>query len=163
MSEDYWQIIWDWYGNGGTNHVAAFLKEYDLSNFDPKAPPPKTDGFWEIVDSNRAPEDAELADALDKLNNPDAVTINMVAEAAGGDFYDWLNDRRNNRQIPHRFETAGYIRVKRMMLQKMVYGKLEANVLQSMQKRNFLNEQELKPHRISNQRYHFRINNQCNR
>ena len=112
FDEKYWQKLWSWFENGGINHVAAFLKNYDLSSFDPKKPPPKTDGFWEIVDSNRAPEDAELADALDKLDNPDAVTIQMVAENADRDFYDWLNDRKNNRQIPHRFETAGYSKVR---------------------------------------------------
>ena len=48
------------------------LHELDLSDFDPKAPPPKTPAFWDIVDANRAPEDAELADVLDKLGNPDA-------------------------------------------------------------------------------------------
>ena len=44
------------------------------SGFDPKAPPPKTPAFWAIVDANRAPEDAELADVLDALNNPDAAS-----------------------------------------------------------------------------------------
>jgi hypothetical protein len=42
----------------------------DLSGFNPKAPPPKTAAFWEIVDASRAPEDGELADVLDKLNSP---------------------------------------------------------------------------------------------
>ena len=37
-----------------------------ISAFDPKAPPPKTAAFWDIVDANRAPEDAELADVLDQ-------------------------------------------------------------------------------------------------
>src|SRR6516162_10953850 len=58
-----------WYDNGGDRHVAAYLSERDISRFDPKAPPPKTPGFWAIVDANRAPEDAELADVLDRLGN----------------------------------------------------------------------------------------------
>ena len=49
--------------------------------FDPKAPPPKTPAFWDIVDANRAPEDAELADVLDKLGNPDATTLIQIANA----------------------------------------------------------------------------------
>lgn len=112
FSESYWRDLWQWYESGGYEHVAAYLQTVDLSKFDPKAPPPKTPAFWEIVDAGRAPEDAEMADALDKLENPDAVTIEMVAEAAGGDFYDWLHERRNRRQIPHRFETAGYVPVR---------------------------------------------------
>jgi hypothetical protein len=44
-----------------------------------KASPPKTAAFWEIVDANRAPEDAELADALDAMGWPDATTLEEVA------------------------------------------------------------------------------------
>ena len=61
--------------SGGDRHVAAYLAELDISAFDPKAPPPKTPAFWDIVDANRAPEDAELADVLDEMGNPDAVTL----------------------------------------------------------------------------------------
>ena len=75
FAEDYWKQLWGWYDNGGYCHVAAYLAELDLKDFDPKAPPPKTQAFWEIVDANRAPEDAELADVIDKLKNPDALTI----------------------------------------------------------------------------------------
>ena len=56
-----------WYESGGFGHVATYLAESDLSGFNPKAPPPKTPAFWAIVDANRATEDAELADVLDKL------------------------------------------------------------------------------------------------
>ena len=51
-------------------HVAAYLASLDISGFDPKAPSPKTPAFWDIVDANRAPEDAELADVLDRMGNP---------------------------------------------------------------------------------------------
>ena len=61
--------------DGGFGHVAAYLAELDLSDFDAKAPPPKTPAFWDIVGANTAPEDAELADVLDALGNPDAVTL----------------------------------------------------------------------------------------
>lgn len=112
FTESYWNNIWDWYDREGYGHVAAYLQTRNIVSFDPKAPPTKTDAFWEIVDAGRAPEDAELADALDKLENPDAVTIDMVAETAEPDFKEWLNDRRNRRQVPHRFETAGYVPVR---------------------------------------------------
>src|SRR5262249_31403039 len=83
-----------------------------------KAPPPKTDAFWEIVDSNRSPENAELADALDYLENPDVVTIAEVigtgfaAQIISSEFSECLKDRRNSRQIPHRFEEVGYAAVR---------------------------------------------------
>src|SRR5690606_14429731 len=35
---DYWSRLWRWYGNGGIEHVAAYLATLDLSGFDPKAP-----------------------------------------------------------------------------------------------------------------------------
>jgi len=108
----YWEDLWSWYEKGGHGHVAAYLKSRDLDKFDPKAPPEKTTEFWEIVDAARAPEDAEMADALDDLGNPVAVTIGMILEkGANEDFCNWLSDRRNRRKIPHRFETAGYVRV----------------------------------------------------
>lgn len=113
FNEEYWKRLWAWYDSGGYRHVFAYLSDLDLSQFDPKSPPPKTDTFWEIVNAGRAPEDAEMVDALDELGNPDAVTIDAVAKAAGGDFYDWLNERRNRRQIPYRFETAGYVPIRK--------------------------------------------------
>ena len=61
----YWNGVWGWYAAGGDRHVAAYLAELDISGFDPKAPPPKTPAFWAVVDANRAPEDAELADLLE--------------------------------------------------------------------------------------------------
>jgi hypothetical protein len=105
---EYWTQLYQWYGHGGNNHVAAYLAQLDLSAFNPKAPPPKTEAFWDIVDASRAPEDAELADVLDKLGNPQATTLDELAERSGGAFAEWLRDRRNRRQIPHRLESAGY-------------------------------------------------------
>jgi hypothetical protein len=69
FSADYWTGIYTWFAEGGSQHVASYLKALDLSGFDPKAPPPKTAAFWDIVDANRAPEDAELADVLDGVGS----------------------------------------------------------------------------------------------
>lgn len=112
FTDDYWNNLWGWYDKGGICHVAALLAERDLSGFNPKAPPPKTAAFWAIVDANRAPEDAELADVLDKLGNPDATTIIMITAAAGDAFSEWIVDRKNRRVIPHRLESCGYVPVR---------------------------------------------------
>ena len=113
FTDHYWTDLWGWYEQGrGAEHVAAFLLDYDLSAFNSKAPPPKTPAFHDIVDANRAPEDAELADAFDMLGNPDATTLGDVAAVATKDFGDWLTDRRNFRQIPHRMESVGYAPVR---------------------------------------------------
>jgi hypothetical protein len=85
----------------------------DLSGFDSKARPPKTMAWHEIVDANRAPEDAELADVFDALGNRPALTIaDIISYATNESFAEWLRDRRNSRQIPHRLEAAGYVRVR---------------------------------------------------
>jgi hypothetical protein len=109
---DYWKTLWAWYENGGNRHVAAYLAELNISCFDAKAPPPKTPAFWDIVDVNRAPEDAELADVLEKMGNPDATTIIRIANEANDDFRAWLKDRKNRRVIPHRLEKVGYTKMR---------------------------------------------------
>jgi hypothetical protein len=113
FKSDYWNGIWSWYADGGGfGHVAAYLRALDISKFDPKAPPPKTPAFWDIVAANNAPEDAELADVIDALGNPKAVTLaQLIANATGG-IAEWLTDRRNRRAIPHRMERCRYVSVR---------------------------------------------------
>jgi hypothetical protein len=108
----YWNGLWSWYGAGGAAHVAAYLATLDLSTFDPKAPPPKTAAFWAIVDANQAPEDAELADVLDLMGNPEATTLIRVTAAAMGGIEAWIKDRKNRRAIPHRLEKCGYVPIR---------------------------------------------------
>ncbi|WP_126172603.1 primase-helicase family protein [Altericroceibacterium xinjiangense] len=105
---DYWTGLYCWYRDGGIEHVAAYLATQSLDSFDAKAPPPKTPAFWDIVSSNQAPENAELADALDTLGNPNAVTIVSIAAAACEEYRAFLSDRKNSRKIPHRLEECGY-------------------------------------------------------
>ena len=59
VTEAQWSDYYQWLEKDGSAHVAAYLREFDLSAFNPKAPPRKTPAFWEIVDSSRAPEDDE--------------------------------------------------------------------------------------------------------
>jgi hypothetical protein len=108
----YWNSLWGWYGNGGSHHVAAYLRELDISTFDAKAPPPQTPVFWDIVTASRSPEDAELADVLDRLGNPEATTLARVQIEAAGEFQAWLTNRDNRRVIPHRFEGCDYTPVR---------------------------------------------------
>jgi hypothetical protein len=78
-----------------------------------------------MIDIGRAPEEAELADALDLIGIrqpdpkdpkrtvmvwPGATTLKEVKDVIvpQGDFYNWLTDRKNRRAIPHRFEAVGY-------------------------------------------------------
>ena len=49
------------------------------------------------------------------MENPAATTLNAIMAAAsgnGGDIYEWLDDRKNRRIIPHRLEGCGYTPVR---------------------------------------------------
>jgi hypothetical protein len=128
---EYWAKLWSFYDRGGDAHVAAYLASLDLAGFDPKAPPAKTEAFWTIVNASRAPEDAELADIIDALAKeedengepvwPLAFALSAVQAKANAlaptdkdgnplrnSFTVWLAERKNRRQIPHRFEQCGY-------------------------------------------------------
>jgi hypothetical protein len=109
---DYWPAIYKWFAGGGRDAVAHYLAKLDISGWDAKAPPPKTQAFWEIVDASRAPEDAEMADALDRLGKPSAVTLDWIMRRADAGFQEWLRDRRNRRKIPHRLEGCDYVPVR---------------------------------------------------
>src|SRR5262249_22198067 len=56
FNEEYWLRIWSYYQEGGFDHVAAYLAELDLTDFNPKAEPKRTTAFWEIVNAGTAPE-----------------------------------------------------------------------------------------------------------
>jgi hypothetical protein len=109
FADDYWPSLWGWYAQGGINHVAAYLQDFDISDFDPKAPPPKTTAWWDIVSASRAPEDAELADSIDRIGNPSVTTLAEVTTNASAEFAEFLSDRKNSRKLPHRFEACGYV------------------------------------------------------
>ncbi len=115
FTKEYWDGLWAWYQDGGYGHVAAHLAHYDLSNFNPKAPPPKTKAFWEIVNANRSPEATDMSNVLDYLKHPDALTLDMLIDATNSTgmmtFGTWLEDRRHRRMIPMRLEEAGYTAV----------------------------------------------------
>jgi len=112
FTQGYWDTLWGYYTDGGFEYVAAYLAEFDLSDFNPKAPPPKTAAFWDIVNDNQAPEDAELADVIDTMKQPDALTPKQLLASATGAAAEWLMERRNRRALPHRLERCGYVSVR---------------------------------------------------
>jgi hypothetical protein len=112
FTQTYWDELYDWYANGGNEHVAAYLANLDLSGFNAKAPPPKTAAFWAIVDASRSSEDAEFADVIDSLGHPDVVTIDLIAGSSRADLAVWLRERKNRRIILHRLEAVGYTSVR---------------------------------------------------
>jgi hypothetical protein len=114
FTEAYWKELWGWYEAGGYSHVAAYLAALDISSFNAKAPPLKTPAFWAVVDRSRAPEESELADLIDALSCPKALTVKQLTDATTdrSDLTNWLKDRKNRRAIPHRLEKCGYVAVR---------------------------------------------------
>jgi Family of unknown function (DUF5906) len=110
FSAEYFNELWSWllYENGNA-HVAAYLAQRDLSAFNPCALPRQTPAFFDIVNAGRSPEDAELADVLDELGQPEICTLLMLAASNTGAVLEWLLDRRHRRSLPHRLERCGYI------------------------------------------------------
>jgi hypothetical protein len=110
FSEALFDEMYRWYADGGIGHVAAYLRACTLaqSGFDAKASPPQTDAFREMVSFDRGIEHAELADAIDALGQPEALTLAELAAKAPG--AEWLTDRKQNRSVPHRLQRCGYIR-----------------------------------------------------
>jgi hypothetical protein len=128
FEEGYFNTLWGWYEAGGFEHVAAYLRAYDLAKFHPKATPSKTAAFWEIANANTSPEESELESLLQlmgdplglsapgELTLPEAITVAEITVAAAAadlaELWSWLTDRKNRRQIPARFEKIGYAAVR---------------------------------------------------
>ena len=105
--------MWNYYNSGGFIDICAYLRQYNLAQFDPYAAPKKTEAFWSIVNAHRPHEESSLADALDKLGRPLAITLDSVLDVLGGDddikLREWFRDPRNNKAVLYRFEGCGYL------------------------------------------------------
>ncbi|WP_020508651.1 primase-helicase family protein [Bradyrhizobium sp. WSM2793] len=117
FKDGYFDQLWAWYEDGGDRHVAAYLAGHDLSGFNAKASPKKTEAFFSIANANAAPEEVELVETLDRLGNPKAITIKQLADEADAvphlqDLAGWIIDRKSRRAIPHRMAQAGYLPVR---------------------------------------------------
>jgi hypothetical protein len=110
--EQYWRDFWAWYKSGGIWDTVAYLRGLDLTGFDPKAPPPQTEAWWEIVHASQAPEDTELGDLIAGLGSPPVLTLEQLAEAARTrkqfDLVEDLTDRKRRRLLPSKLERCGY-------------------------------------------------------
>jgi hypothetical protein len=120
--DGYLPGIWQWYADGGLDHVVAYLAELDLAvlGFTPTMLPAKTPEFWRMVDAGGAAALPELRDAIDAAGAdmekpekpPAAVTLAMVKEASAKHNFDgmweWLHNKKNAREVLHRMEDCGY-------------------------------------------------------
>jgi hypothetical protein len=109
---DYFQSLYAWLAADGDRHVAAYLGQYDLSNFDAEAPPVKTAAFWSIVNANRSAGESSLGDIIIRMEEPEILTtsdLDAGARAAGEhELCEWLREPKHRRHIPSMLGRAGY-------------------------------------------------------
>jgi hypothetical protein len=110
FTTQYWNEMWTWLlQEGGNKHVAAYLAQHNLSAFNACALPRQTAAFFDIVSANQAPEDSDLADALDDLGQPEICSLMSIATSPRGATMEWLLDKRQLRSFPHRLGRCGYV------------------------------------------------------
>lgn len=118
FDDQHWRDLWDWLNSGGDAAVVGYLRGVDLSDFNPKAPPPKTDAFFAIVQSNANPDDVALVGITTREDGTKlpVVTLDTLAAAAmdaeDNDLFNALTDSKNRRRVPHMMERAGYVPVR---------------------------------------------------
>lgn len=117
FTEDYWRDLWAWFNEGGDAAVLDYLRGFDLGGFNPKAPPPKTEAFYAIVQANANPDDLTLAGVttaedgarLPVVTLDDLIRLTTMSQRNDlCELHEVLTDRKNRRRIPHMMERAGY-------------------------------------------------------
>jgi len=114
VSEDftpaYFEEMWEWYGSGGIDNVVAFLREYDLADFNPKAPPKKTDAFFEMAESHMGGDEGDLSDAIQDLDYPSVLTLDSIL-AKNPHLAENLRGPKNAKRVASMMDRVGYAKV----------------------------------------------------
>jgi Family of unknown function (DUF5906) len=115
FNEAYWGRYWERLEAGGAAAVAHYLRTLDLEGFNPKAPPPRTQAFYEMVNAMRSEKESEMEDILDHLDRPTALIVGQIVSRARTlghhEFADWVKDGKNGRQTALILEDCGYRRL----------------------------------------------------
>jgi hypothetical protein len=115
FDDAYWAKYWRRLDEGGREAVAEYLRQLDLTGFNPKAPPPQTQAFWEMVNAMRSEEESEMADVIESLGTPKALMISDLVSRARSlrrhALVEFLQDRRHARSVAIRLEDCGYRRL----------------------------------------------------
>jgi len=109
--EEWWRDYYRWFDGGGDECIAGYLQAYDLSGFNPKAEPVKTEAWHAMVNASRSSEEMELADVVERFNNGAATLVMIRNGAIELKFFElarWLGEARNHKAISERLEAAGY-------------------------------------------------------
>lgn len=110
----YFDRYWRWLEQeGGAAGVARWLAERDLSAFDPKAAPPRTQTWSEISQSWDDTEHDPVSLVLEEIGWPDALlTSELVAPTSEIGSFDYRSELasivRSPRKLAHKMAAAGY-------------------------------------------------------
>jgi hypothetical protein len=78
---EYFSELWDWFLAGGSNHIAAYLHERDISGFSASNGQRKTDAHRTVVAGGMV-GDSWLDDILDELGDPVGVRSDWIVTKA---------------------------------------------------------------------------------
>jgi len=110
--EEEFRRLYAWFDQGRSGHVAAFLRDRDLSQFNPKARPERTAGWKYMVGAHGLPEDEWLAEGLEKLGWPDAWARPQLENVLSKDHQDFFKASHNASRITQRLLNLGYMQLK---------------------------------------------------
>lgn len=105
VRKQYFSELWDWFLEGGANHVASYLLERDISGWSASNGQRKTAAHKAVVAAGSS-GDHWLHDVMDELKWPDFVRsdkIRIIAEQNGE------NPKDVNRKISNTIGRLGYI------------------------------------------------------
>lgn len=107
----YFDDLHKYFEAGGLSHVYAYLRQRDISKFDPKQKPAANDAFKSVSASWNAPVHDPLADVLDELGWPDVFFGGELlnVEVAAFDNKDEVKlILRSSRKLAAKMDRLGY-------------------------------------------------------
>lgn len=108
---EYFQRLFEYFETGGAGHVSEWLRQRDLSHFNPKAQVARTAGWEAVANTWSEPEDA-VGQALDILGSPDVVFTSEMVRIQFDGRDEVASMAKSPRKMGHRMQRSGYIAVK---------------------------------------------------
>jgi hypothetical protein len=108
---EYFAQLGPWCEGEGGAHVQAFLLSRDIRAFNPKAAPPKTQGWEDIANTWITPDDA-LTQALDALGRPDVLLATELLQVQFDGADEIQGMLKSPRKIAHRLSKEGYVTIR---------------------------------------------------
>jgi hypothetical protein len=108
-SPAYFESLWNWMlEGGGKQAVLGYLQRYNLAGWDPKAPPTKTEAWYQMVAAHANPEESALGDALEGIMLATFQEIIVKLQLGGHmDLLAIFQDRKNAKKAARLLECAG--------------------------------------------------------